>query len=579
MVFSCTNPVHQLPRPSVTEVPENQPKTLRGRMRQASMFVRIDKSSQKDEHALARMLNRLSNAVAGLVVLMFIVISERQIKVNNVLPGENILWSFSQLAALMLAVAPVWPIAISYLSNAHEKKERKKSKSIDCVNSPPPIGAVNGHYGGGGFPAHNPPLTPIGGPTSPFPDEPMSIPTATTATAVANGYFPSTPAPAMKKRGASVSVSFAEPPNFRAPPPPLAPPPSQINSSSTLNVLGGINDEPESQETAVSSSMAVPASTSVPTRRPPPRRQRAIPASESLVVGDEPVDSNDPFGLAVFGRRSPGDKRTGNLRMKLSALLVAATLGVASAAPISLIYITNNGRTIIHTSSQPSAETNFNPFANIRFGHAAAFAQPGTTPTSAVQRTHAGCGGLRAKMNRLREMVGLAPVMKEDEDGFFHIMPVPHHPVANDGGVEGRVTMMRWHAGASEAPSSDSIGILPFPHPRYRIREQSFWDRLHRALNQLGPWEGRAVTFVLGCGLGVLLRMFVVFGILMVRARRARQAIQLPVESQVIFVAPPQYIAEEGAVPVTDEKVPVYEVVVPTMLVDLDAKKDGEVSA
>ncbi|KIO28097.1 hypothetical protein M407DRAFT_72334, partial [Tulasnella calospora MUT 4182] len=113
MVFSCTNPVHQLPRPSVADVPENQPKTLRGRMRQASMFVRIDAKNPNDEHAMARLMNRISNAVAGMVVLMFIIISERQIKVNNVLPGENNLWSFSQLAALMLAVAPVWPIAIS----------------------------------------------------------------------------------------------------------------------------------------------------------------------------------------------------------------------------------------------------------------------------------------------------------------------------------------------------------------------------------------------------------------------------------------------------------------------------------
>lgn len=72
--------------------------------------------------------------------------------------------------------------------------------------------------------------------------------------------------------------------------------------------------------------------------------------------------------------------------------------------------------------------------------------------------------------------------------------------------------------------------------------------------------------------------MFFVLGVLLVRARR-QQPIELPVESQVIFVAPPQYIIEEVAIPVTDEKAPIYQEVAPQMLVDLDAKKDGDVSA
>ncbi|KAG8922144.1 hypothetical protein FRC00_007786 [Tulasnella sp. 408] len=270
--------------------------------------------------------------------------------------------------------------------------------------------------------------------------------------------------------------------------------------------------------------------------------------------------------------------------MKLSALFLAATLGVAYAAPISLIYITNNGRTIIRTSSPPSSDDAFHPLAGIRFGHAAAYAQPnaGAATTTTITRTHSGCGGLRAKMDRFREMFGLTPVMKEG-DGFVHIMPVPHHypqngPVRDDG--EGKVTLMRWHSTPTRLPEGYA-GILPHPAPDYRIREQSFWDRFQHALNQLGPWEGTAVTFVLGCGLGVLLRMFFVMGVLLVRARRAcsQQPIELPAEGQVIFIAPPQYILEEGAIPVFDEKAPVYEEVAPQLIVDLDAKKDGDVSA
>lgn len=293
MVFSCTNPVHQLPRPSVAVVPEGQPRTLRGRMRQASMFVRIDTKNTNDEHALARLLNRISNGVAGMVVLMFIIISERQIKVNNVLPGENNLWSFSQLAALMLAVAPVWPLAISWLSKAHEKKERKSGQSIQCVNAPPPIGAQNGQYGGnfdGG------PMTPVGEPSTPFATS-SNLNLNLNTPAGNNNFSPALAPPAvLKRRGPSQSVSFAEPPIVRPP-----------NSSSSVSVFAAPIDEPGVFESAIaSSSTAVPASTSLPSRRPPPRRQKTIPTSEPTAMLEDPPDPSDPFGLAVFGRRSPG---------------------------------------------------------------------------------------------------------------------------------------------------------------------------------------------------------------------------------------------------------------------------------
>jgi len=45
-------------------------------------------------------------------------------------------------------------------------------------------------------------------------------------------------------------------------------------------------------------------------------------------------------------------------------------------------------------------------------------------------------------------------------------------------------------------------------------------ERLHVALTALGPWEGRAVAFVFGCGIGVLLRMFWVLAIVSYRMIR-----------------------------------------------------------
>jgi hypothetical protein len=48
----------------------------------------------------------------------------------------------------------------------------------------------------------------------------------------------------------------------------------------------------------------------------------------------------------------------------------------------------------------------------------------------------------------------------------------------------------------------------------YRHRPTTFGGRIQRALYALSPWEGRAVAFVMGCGLGVLIRMLFVFIVL-----------------------------------------------------------------
>ncbi|QRW08368.1 hypothetical protein RhiLY_07367 [Ceratobasidium sp. AG-Ba] len=90
-------------------------------------------------------------------------------------------------------------------------------------------------------------------------------------------------------------------------------------------------------------------------------------------------------------------------------------------------------------------------------------------------------------------------------------------------------------------------------HMRPSHHNAPFYVRLTHALSSLGPWEGRAVSFVLGCGLGVLLRMLYVFAVLIVRGvrcRRAERRITL-VEDSVIFVA-------DVKEPVTVEALPGY---------------------
>jgi len=89
-------------------------------------------------------------------------------------------------------------------------------------------------------------------------------------------------------------------------------------------------------------------------------------------------------------------------------------------------------------------------------------------------------------------------------------------------------------------------------------REACFFKRLHFALASLSPWEGRAMAFVIGCGLGVLLRMFWVLTVVAFRAIRGdkQESEYLPITNQhdaeEIFVAPPVYIIDEKVAPKED---------------------------
>ncbi|KAH9839046.1 uncharacterized protein C8Q71DRAFT_491605 [Rhodofomes roseus] len=84
------------------------------------------------------------------------------------------------------------------------------------------------------------------------------------------------------------------------------------------------------------------------------------------------------------------------------------------------------------------------------------------------------------------------------------------------------------------------------PRRRFRHRHGPFLRRMHFALMALGPWEGRAVAFVLGCGIGVLLRMVWVIGVVLARAvsgRRSEDSSEdvFDADAEEILVAPPQY--------------------------------------
>ncbi|KAH7889033.1 hypothetical protein F5I97DRAFT_1857699 [Phlebopus sp. FC_14] len=238
--------------------------------------------------------------------------------------------------------------------------------------------------------------------------------------------------------------------------------------------------------------------------------------------------------------------------------------------------------------------------ANIRFGHALANAnvngnddnvarvvRPAIVMTTSTEVKSSGVGrhfcgaALREKAlrmsNALRHALGL-PLIESDKDhdsfdgkpGGVHILPVPYvgtsvqtKEVLPDGSVR------EYNNEPADGPG-DHHRDHPHHHPHHRPHhghkhhkhhKGSFANRVHRAVMALGPWEGRAVAFVLGCGIGVLLRMFWVLSVLAYRTIRGEREevtdhayIVLEQDAENLYVPPPQY---------TDEKVKAAEAEAP----------------
>ncbi|KAF8257362.1 hypothetical protein EI94DRAFT_1538018, partial [Lactarius quietus] len=53
-----------------------------------------------------------------------------------------------------------------------------------------------------------------------------------------------------------------------------------------------------------------------------------------------------------------------------------------------------------------------------------------------------------------------------------------------------------------------------------------FLHHAHRALMSLGPWEGHIVAFILGQGIGVLVRMFFILMVLFIHALRGNNILE-----------------------------------------------------
>jgi len=232
--------------------------------------------------------------------------------------------------------------------------------------------------------------------------------------------------------------------------------------------------------------------------------------------------------------------------MRLSAFTaLVAGAGIVAAMPI---------RVIVVSSSTPESHPQVD---HVRFGHA--IPQPSAvakmmmaTPASRMRRP---CGGRMSRFrqkgieisNVFRGALGLplidpnanvAPV----KPGNFRILPInpeelqflkPVEPMPNDKYRVEHSTVKWLKAPVAQDMNNKWAHSEAVPHHRgphhaghrgrlSHVHRMTFINRLHVSLMNLGLWEGRAVAFVLGCGIGVLLRMFWVLAIVAYRVIKRR---------------------------------------------------------
>ncbi|KAG8924622.1 hypothetical protein FRC00_004912 [Tulasnella sp. 408] len=113
MVFSCTSPAHETP----INYDHIEPSTskIKGRIVRWLHCGKYFLYPKDDGLLRQRLWIRISMLFAFTIVVVFITLSELQITENNVLSGENEIRSFSQSAAVFLALSPIWPIGVAWL--------------------------------------------------------------------------------------------------------------------------------------------------------------------------------------------------------------------------------------------------------------------------------------------------------------------------------------------------------------------------------------------------------------------------------------------------------------------------------
>ncbi|KAF6744928.1 hypothetical protein DFP72DRAFT_974604 [Ephemerocybe angulata] len=227
------------------------------------------------------------------------------------------------------------------------------------------------------------------------------------------------------------------------------------------------------------------------------------------------------------------------MRISAAVAAIAASAAFVSASPLRVIVLSNAVQ-----NAEPA------PFINMRLGHAAS---PINNPNLAIMTPGQGapaapmhrrpCGGARFRQkaveiaNSFRKAFGL-PLIQPDH----HQGPTGHGAMTMEViSPDGKTTFVKlgkhnpgepWTGFTKggdrvqmNAPLPPPPGYPPHPRPHHhhgpahhsKGAEVPFSTRLEGAIMSLGPWEGRAVAFVIGAGIGVLIRMLYVLAVVVFR--------------------------------------------------------------
>jgi len=245
--------------------------------------------------------------------------------------------------------------------------------------------------------------------------------------------------------------------------------------------------------------------------------------------------------------------------MKLTTALLVSCAALATAAPIRVVVYTNFeetdgklgpfrvGHAAVHALDHPMAAPAYIVTGVKAIATPSYVMLPPAIPTEVVEPMvfRAGrkpCQGgqsLRVS-NWFRKLVGFPtieanPHRKAEMDKHHH----HHHG--------------EWRNATSMPPMQSHRPHAHHHHMHHHTHRPSFAHRLQFALHTLGPWEGRIVAFVLGCGIGALMRLVWVMGILAMRSFRRSEEHEIIydiVEEE--YLLPPPVYADEAVYP--DEK-------------------------
>jgi len=231
--------------------------------------------------------------------------------------------------------------------------------------------------------------------------------------------------------------------------------------------------------------------------------------------------------------------------MKLTSLpILAASAGLlASANPMRVVVVSSEGG-VVHMEHPPVHM--MTPVPHVGAPGAAA---PHAAPCGSRLRQKA-----TSFSNAFRLALGFGT--KAEPNELKHFKPIPDAAGIYTTKGGDRLRIMAMPAVPMQArPSVPSQAHGPHGHGhghgrvRFHGARHSFLMRVHFALMSLGPWEGRAVAFVLGCGIGVLLRMVWVMAVVAFRMLKGPRSTPeseheytvVDGDAEEIFVAPPHY--------------------------------------